>query len=74
MDMMWIMLYGKFGDLISKGNSGKCVYMIYEFQLKESPRKLRWIYGNLCSLLRSQLNLYVFYRLGDETCFRSGGL
>ena len=34
-------VYGDFGDLISKGNSGKCVYMIYGFQLKESPRKLK---------------------------------
>ena len=41
MDMMWIVLYGKFGDLSSNRNSGKYVYMIYGFQLKESPRKLK---------------------------------
>ena len=39
MDMMWIVFYGNFGDLISKEIAGNVFYMIYEIHLKEGPRK-----------------------------------
>ena len=49
-------------------------YMIYEIHLKEGPRKFETNFMEISAPFEIPVNFYVFYRLGDETYFRSGGL
>ena len=75
MDMIWIVLYGSFGDFDqSKEIAGIAFYRIYGIHLKEGPRKFKTNFMKISAPFEYPVNFYLFYRLGDETCFRSGEL
>ena len=60
--------FGPFEALVEK-----TIYMIYEIHLKEGHVSLKRI-SKISTHFEISVKLCLLFRLGDETCFRSGGL